>query len=341
MQPSGLGAGAQAWRDLKGHGGVYANDTWWATYLKVRDADAAVLKRSLGDGTTAPTAIVHFWGYLADPAVWGPTPLQRLDEVVRHFNASGIRTLLFIGDPEFGGRGTWDDTHDVVRNLTARRCLKANIVRALQMPVTSRVVAHVSVYWLGGSSRCNGMGGLPKCSSSDIAGYNADLGDAIRGAGMHFLAHVDGPFWDGCWPQPCSTWDVAGYGPASLNRAAGVDGIMAESWTMGSLLGGARRLLSDGTAAADTLLLLNDVPNCDLDPAKKCSTGSVASDTAAWFAWLDELELTSWGVWDLFDGGMGDENDYGDGLDDGTGLTSKGRLHRMHGGQFATHLHEG
>ena len=73
-----------------------------------------------------------------------------------------------------------------------------------------------------------------------------------------------------------------------------------------------------------------DVPNCD-DPAakKKCSTGSLAGDTAAWFGTLARLGLNgTWGVWDFVDGGLGDANQYGDARNDGAGLSPKGLLHR-------------
>lgn len=74
--------------------------------------------------------------------------------------------------------------------------------------------------------------------------------------------------------------------------------------------------------------MLNDVPNCDLDPRHPCSTGSVESDTATWFKWLDALQLSqTWGVWDFIDAGLNDVNDYGDVTADGKNLTTKGRLH--------------
>ena len=34
-------------------------------------------------------------------------------------------------------------------------------------------------------------------------------------------------------------------------------------------------------------------------------------------------------MWDFVDGGLGDNNQYGDALNDGTGLTEKGVLHRQ------------
>ena len=143
-------------------------------------------------------------------------------------------------------------------------------------------------------------------------------------------------------------------------------GILGESWAMGSLEHAVETL----RAAAPQLqiLLLNDVPNCDLDPAHKCSTGSLQGDDDDWFRILDTLGLnkcgfrsalllfsifrvkmmpmqarvkprkensqkcagpshSTWGVWDLFDGGSGDTNSYGDAKNDGSGLTAKGKLH--------------
>ena len=132
-------------------------------------------------------------------------------------------------------------------------------------------------------------------------------------------------------PPPCAMESIGRKldVPTRPPAAAVAQGVMAESWCMGTLLPDARSLLAAGGATKDTLLLLNDVPDCDLDPVKKCSTGSLASDTSTWFGWLDELGLTdTWGVWQLVDGGVGDPNDYGDGTNDGTALTAKGQLHR-------------
>jgi hypothetical protein len=42
-----------------------------------------------------------------------------------------------------------------------------------------------------------------------------------------------------------------------------------------------------------------------------------------WICTLSTLQ-----VWDFVDGGTGDSNQYGDALNDGTGLTAKGKLHR-------------
>ena len=144
---------------------------------------------------------------------------------------------------------------------------------------------------------------------------------------MPFLTHLDGPFWDACWPQPCAAWSYGGYSPESLNGTA--DGILAESWAMGSLVGGARALFAGGIVSPETLLLLGDTPNCDLPGGKPCSTGSLAGDIAAWTLDVQQLGVSDhWGVWALVDGGSEDVNGYGDLTQDGRNLTAKGLLHR-------------
>ena len=116
------------------------------------------------------------------------------------------------------------------------------------------------------------------------------------------------------------------YNPTSIIQS-GASAVMAESWTQGTLVNGVESLISSGFDRR-RLLLLNDVPNCDLDPRHPCSTGSVESDTATWFKWLDALQLSqTWGVWDFIDAGLNDVNDYGDVTADGKNLTTKGRLH--------------
>ncbi len=295
----------------------WANDTLWAAYLRSRDADAQLLKHSLG-GSANATAIVGFQLYLADADVWGPEPLQRLALALAHFRASGVRPLLFLLDMEFYGKGTWTTTHDIVHDQQAR----AYVLRAMGTILgTERVasgVEFVSTYWLGQSTRCTGAVSI--CTENEVGSLISDLQRVSNSYGATYLQHVDGPFWN----TPAQ--NVSGYSATSLMRAQGV---MAESWTMGTLLKGVSSLLASGGVTQDTLLLLNDVPNCDLVPTKKCSTGSVERDTATWFSWLDQLELSdTWGVWDFVDGGQGDPNQYGDATNDGSALTTKGKLHR-------------
>ena len=70
LQPSGLPKGSVDWRTVKGHGGIYTNDTWWETYMSRRDSDVDILKRSLAEALV-PSVIIFFSSYLADEAVWG------------------------------------------------------------------------------------------------------------------------------------------------------------------------------------------------------------------------------------------------------------------------------
>mmetsp|Transcript_7051 Transcript_7051/g.20837 ORF Transcript_7051/g.20837 Transcript_7051/m.20837 type:complete len:175 (+) Transcript_7051:2-526(+) len=161
-----------------------------------------------------------------------------------------------------------------------------------------------------------------------IAGYLQELVAMAAKAGIPFVAHVDGPFWAGCPTAPCPDWDVGGFSPGSL-RAGGVAGVMAESWAQGNLGVAAAELIRQGGATASTLQMLCDVPNCDLS-ARPCSTGNVDSDNDYWFRTINALGLSSWGVWDLIDGGVGDPNEYGDVLNNGSGLTRKGQIHAAH-----------
>jgi hypothetical protein len=329
LRPTGLPSGT-AFHE-KGST-FWANDTQWKHYLGVRDRDAWLLKASLGGHPNA-TAILYFENYLADAGVWGSAPAQRLASVVAHFAAHGVASIVFFGDPEFSGRGGWDSTHDVVRNATARAYLHANIARVLGRPGIAGVVQHVSVYWVGSSKRCTGAASKPACTESQITEYNTELYSLIKNSGAQFLLHVDGPFWNGCWPAPCPHWNVAGYSPASI-AASRVTGLLGESWAMGSLQHAVETLRAACPLLRD-VLLLNDVPNCDLDQAKKCSTGSLQSDDEDWFNILGRLGLNrTWGVWDFADGGVGDANDYGDAKNDGSGLTTKGKLHAARAAQI-------
>lgn len=81
---------------------------------------------------------------------------------------------------------------------------------------------------------------------------------------------------DGCWPAPCPSWNINGYTPASI-KAADVRGLFGESWAQGSLYGGVSTLLASRAVPLDGILLVNDVPNCDIDSSVKCSLGSLVS----------------------------------------------------------------
>lgn len=316
--PSGCPSGSRFWDKGSKGGTFWSNETLWAAYLRNRDADAALLKHSLGDSPNA-TVIAGFNLYLADASAWGATPPQRLSLALAHWRAHGVRVVLFLLDIEFFGDGTWAQTHDIVHDAKARAYVLQMMKAILGAEGVADAVDFVSTYWIGASRRCNGK--ATTCTEAEIGALIADLqGVSNQVAGATYLQHLDGPFWN------APGVNMSGYSAKSLAVAQGV---MAESWCMGTLLPDARSLLAAGGATKDTLLLLNDVPDCDLDPVKKCSTGSLASDTSTWFGWLDELGLTdTWGVWQLVDGGVGDPNDYGDGTNDGTALTAKGQLHR-------------
>ena len=62
-----------------------------------------------------------------------------------------------------------------------------------------------------------------------------------------FFFSLAGPFLDGCFPYPCPNWDVAGYSPSSLH--GNVDGLLVESWTMGSLVGAFTTLIQAGVSS--------------------------------------------------------------------------------------------
>ena len=311
--PSGAGTGAADWSGKVKGQSFWMNASLMAVWERNHVADASMLKHSLGDGVA--TAIIYFPGYLADSGVWGEMPVKRLADAVKAYEDTGIKSILFLGDPEFYGTGTWAQTHDIVRNATARAYFLGCISTILAEPKLAAMLSFVSSYWLGGSSRC------VTCSEVQIAGLIADIQGVANAANVTYLQHVDGPFWD------ASSGGVNGYSAKSL---AAAQGVMGESWAQGDLRDSVGAFLAAGGASTSTLLLLNDVPNCDdASQPKRCSTGSVEGDTAAWFADLDALGLgDTWGVWDLCDGGGGDINSYGDITNDGSALTRKGALHR-------------
>jgi hypothetical protein len=318
----------------------WSRDDAWAAYTAHAPSDWAQLRASLGDSDRA-AAILYFPAFLADAqAGRGTVPLQRLATVVEDCAAAGLEPMLFFGKPEYFGYGNVTQNRDVIRSMANRAYLLALLRTALAVPAVQQHVRFVSLYWLGGSWVCSGN---LACTEAQVSNFSADVKAAVEGGSgspssppsspFSYLQHLDGPFWDGCWPQPCSTWNVNGYSPASL-VSSGATGLFAESWVQGSLLGGIRKLLAEGVVAEDRLLLLTDVPNCDLHPGTNpCSTGALASDVAAWFNILDQSGCcsngTSWGVWSGLDGGLLDNaNFYGDVWANGTGLTAKGQLHR-------------
>jgi hypothetical protein len=193
LRPSGLPAGTP-FHDKAAT--FWGNQSQFEHYMSVRDRDAALLKASLGGHPNA-TVILYFEAYLADAAVWGEAPVQRLGSAVTHFAAHGVSTVVFFGDPEFSDLGGWDSTHDVVRNATANAYLRKNVACALAAPGVAGKVRHASVYWLGGGQRCKGDAKQAPCSESQVAAYNTGLASTISAAGAEFLMHVDGPFWNG------------------------------------------------------------------------------------------------------------------------------------------------
>lgn len=160
-----------------------------------------------------------------------------------------------------------------------------------------------------------------KCTQAQVRQLNEEITATIHNHthAKHWL-HLDGPFWDKCWPSPCGDWDDAGYSPYSIDVA---DGLLPESWVQGSLKPGVKRILADTNYTSADIWLMTDVPNCQIPGAPRCSTGSMPGDDALWFQWFDELGLQSWSVWEFVTGGTQELNEYGDANANGT-LTAKG-----------------
>jgi len=302
----------------------------WGVYLQQRATMWPLVRSSLG-GQPGATALVYFPLFLADP-VHGGRALQRLDQALADARAAGLQTALFIGRPDFHTNGSAAQSWNPVLNPTARAYVLAQLAM-LVTPARAAGLSALSLYWMGMACHSLGEGA---CSEAAVHAYEAATAGALRSAAAPaaplVLNHVDGMFFDACWPQPCATWRYGGYSPASLNGTA--DGLLGESWAMGSLVGAVNKLYALGVYTNTTTLLLDDTPNCDLYPvAKPCSTGSLQGDVAAWGAFLPRMGLggSTWGVWAAVDGGTGATalgNFYGDLLANGTGLTTKGGLHR-------------
>lgn len=308
-------------RDL-GANSWWLSDTGYALWLERRADDMQRLRLSLGTHANA-TAIVYFPAFLADP-VHGGVPLARLDAVATYMACNGVQPALLIGRPEFYGAGTFSNTRDVVHVPTNTAYLLSRVADILQLPAVQAHVTLVSVYWCGLASFCTHGG----CSTADVTAFNNAIQGAVQAAGAHFkhLLHVDGPFWEGCWPQPCSpaAWSYNGYSPASM---ANMTGVLGESWTQGSLVGAVNTLLANTNIPRASVLLIQDVPNCDVyGSAAPCSTGALSSDVSAWFTFLSNLQLTpTWSVWNWVDGGSLDSNFYG-AMWNNRSLTAKGTL---------------
>ena len=303
----------------------WLRDDDWGHYTLGGAADWSLFSYNFAAHPNA-SVIINFPAYAADPR-WAGVALQRLNVVVADVTAAGLNAIVFVARPEFHTAGTGGHTHDVVHNLTARAYLIARIEAIAALPAVAANVRLVSVYWMGAASYCKGA--TVNCSAADITSFSGSLQAAVHRvfpAGSKFLAHVDGPWWDGCTASACPNWIVNGYSPASL---AGLDGLLAESWVQGSLERGVAYVLSTHAFTTSNILLMCDVPDCDMNNNYPCSTGSVDSDTASWYKTLDTLGLTgTWAVWQFVDGGLKDLNAYGDALNDGSGLSKKGNLHR-------------
>jgi hypothetical protein len=299
----------------------WTRDDSWATYLDARATMWPLVRASLGDAAGA-TVVISFNAFLAD-ASFGGAALARLRAVLADVASARMRALLLVGRPDYFAPGNVSDTHDVVHDARARAYLLARVGDVLAAPGVARGLVAASVYWLGAFCEAHGAG---FCAPSDIAALTRDLRGVAHAAGVAYVQHLDGTFWDACWPQPCAAWNYGGYSLASLNATA--DGLLAESWVQGSLVGGVRALVASGVATAASVLLLDDTPNCDLSGAPPCATGSLAGDAKAWAGMLAETGVRAWGVWDAVDGGVAGANDYGDVTNDGTNLTAKGFLHR-------------
>lgn len=316
----------------------WKRDDSWAVYQQVYTQDFYSLLESVGGpkgsppSTRIPTSIIYFPLFLADTSANGNIPLSRLSTVIQHTLSCGLQPLLFLGRPEYYGVGNSSQTHDIVHDSTARKYFLSLIQTVLTLPIIQSSVNHVTVYWLGAAYFCTGS--TVFCTPNEIMNITQDIQNTVHSYGKTYLQHVDGPFWDGCYPAPCPNWNVHGYNPQSLIN---VDGIIAESWVQGSLVNAVNIFLNTTQLANTSFLLLTDVPNCDLYPSTHpCSTGNLLTDVSTWFNWLPSMNLYSntWGVWSGIDGALGlinpvtDGNYYGDILSNGTGLTAKGLLHR-------------
>lgn len=307
----------------------------WGTYLQQQATMWPLLRSNLGSHPQS-TVLLYFPLFLADPLHAG-LALERLDQALSDARSAELATALFIGRPDYHGNGTSGSWNPVL-DATARSYVLDQLA-ALLTPARASGLSFVSLYWMG--LACHGAG-QGVCSEAAVKDYLLATTDAMRkasksrggGLPLPVLNHVDGMFFDACWPQPCalSSWSYGGYSPTSLNNTA--DGLLGESWAMGSLVGAVQDLYTLGITTSATTLLLDDTPNCDLQPTKPCSTGSLAGDIAVWGADLPKMGLMgTWGVWAAVDGGteegVSPPNYYGDLLGNGTGLTAKGRLHKQ------------
>ena len=313
----------------------WIRDDYWFIYEQHYNQDFYWLLQSIGGpkttNTRIPSMIIYFPLFLADTTVNGNIGLTRLTTVIQNCQNYGFQPILFLGRPEFYGVGNNSQTHDIVHDSAARTYFINLLQNILSLSIVQSLVQHISVYWLGAAYFC--VGTPTVCTTQDIYNITQDIQTTVHKYGLTYLQHVDGPFWDGCYPAPCPNWNVHGYNPQSLTS---VDGILAESWVQGSLVNAVNIFLNATHISNTSFLLLTDVPNCDLYPSNHtCSTGSLSTDVSTWFNWLPQMNLNSntWGVWSGIDGAINiinpttDGNYYGDVLSTGNGLTNKGTLH--------------
>ena len=291
----------------------------WAVYIAQQGTMWPLVRYSLGSQEGA-TVLLYFPLFLADP-LHGGVALRRLDAAIADAARAGLAVALFVGRPDYFGAGNASQSWNPVLSAPARAYVLTQLA-ALVTPARAATLSFLSLYWMG--LACHAQGEV--CSEAAVHEYTLATRSAVLG--LPFVQHLDGMFWDACWPQPCPTWSYGGYSPTSLNNTA--DGLLGESWAMGSLVGAVNKLYELSVVSNTSLLLLDDTPNCDSHPTKPCSTGSVGGDVAAWSALLPRMGLAgTWGVWAAIDGGTAvDQNFYGDLLSSGTGLTAKGVLHR-------------
>jgi hypothetical protein len=113
-----------------------------------------------------------------------------------------------------------------------------------------------------------------------------------------------------------------------------MDGLLAESWVQGSLSGGLRTLFQYGIFNRTNVLMISDVPNCDIYSNAPCATGSLGTDVSTWFGFIKGVGLNgTWTVWNYIDGSLSQANYYGDAWSNSTtAVTTKGLLHRVRAG---------
>lgn len=337
---------ASLWAEWEG--GLNTRDARWLRAL----TGVTAVPRANGTAQGLVLVYVQHWIAAVQPSSPGaPTMLSRLRAALQFFREQGLQVGLLVGRPDFCvNSATPADpstqvmlTCDPVHDRSAREHLLQNLHTIWS--ATHAELAMASVYWMGASMHCTHSSA--PCSEDDILQFNAALAGQAAEFRLSYYVHVDGPFWEGCAAastaqRPCAPEELHahGYTPRSMLAPLQVAGVLGESWVQGSLRPGVHALsngsapwLPDNGLLPHRLLLLSDVPNCDLPGTPACATGSVEQDCAAWLQWtLQDLQLSSWGVWEYSDNCGKDSvpscaNRYGDVARNGTALTRKGQLH--------------